>query len=478
MSPQIDIKAIIHEFGPPGYENDKGKLSKLNETFWAALYAKNREKIIFEPCERGFYDYGSSTGNYVPKSSDVIRTEMSALILDAAQNWQGWSALERFRNAEKLAGVIAHLRGHVEERDFFNWPSYFAHLGNCSLEFARDGSNFEVKPFSPDHRCRNRSPINYAPRAMCPEFQDKMLGHLPAEDRVLLQKYCGQCLLGRNLTQRFVILDGVGGSSKSSLVQIVNGIVGPRNVYALRTKLLDERFEIGRMVGRTLLVGSDVKGNFMNEPGAHVVKRLVGNDTLEGETKGSNQKFPVQGVFNIMITSNCRLCIDLDGDQSAWERRLIIVRYDKPYIGQRIFEIDKYLLAREAPGILNWCISGLSMLFGDYAQAGDIILTADQQKRVTDLLSESDSLRLFVENAIVRDENKMTNGENHSLTVDDIVTEYIEDCIKVKQWTPLSVTTIEKHLPDLMQRFFGSGKAHDLKRNGKNKRGFWKVRWI
>ena len=30
MNAQIDIKAIIQEFGPPAYENDKGKLSKLN----------------------------------------------------------------------------------------------------------------------------------------------------------------------------------------------------------------------------------------------------------------------------------------------------------------------------------------------------------------------------------------------------------------------------------------------------------------
>lgn len=464
--------------GRQGTKNAKGQLSKLNEPFWAALYAANREKIIFEPCEREFYDYGLGSGNYTPKSSDVIRTEISALILDGAQNWSGFGALEQFRNAEKLAGAIAHLRGQVEERDFFNQPSYFAHLGNCSLEFASDGSKFEVKQFSPDHHCRNRSPINFDPKATCPEFQQKMLGHIPKEDAILLQKYAGQCLLGRNLSQRFVILDGIGGSSKSSLVQIVNGIVGPRNVYTLRTHLLTERFEIGRMVGRTLLVGPDAKGNFLNEPGAQVIKSLVGNDTLEGESKGSNLRFPVQGIFNIIITSNCRLCILLDADQRAWERRIIIIRFDSPYPGQRIFEIDKYLLAREAPGILNWCIKGLSMLFGDYAKTGDVILTTEQQKRVSDLLGESDSLRLFVTNEITRDDAKMSNGEYHSLTTEEIVTEYIDDCIKIKQWTPIASATAEKRLPDLMLRNFSTARCNDVKRNGKNRRGYWKVRWI
>ena len=477
MNPPIDIKSIIQKFGPPGYENAQGVLSKLNQPFWADYYVKNRVKIIYEPCEREFYNYEPSLGVYTSKSPDLIRAEMSALVFDGGQNWQGFQALEQFRSADIIDRTVAHLRGHVEYRDFFNYPTNFVHLGNCTLRFETDGSKFTVESFSPDHRCRNRSPISYEPAAACPEFKDKMLKHLPEEDRLLLQKYCGQALLGRNLTQRFVILDGVGGSSKSSLVQIVNGIVGPKNVYTLRTKLLDERFEIGRMVGRTLLVGPDVKGNFLNEPGAHVVKSLVGNDTLEGESKKSNQRFPVHGVFNIFITSNCRLCIYLDGDQSAWGRRIIIIRYDCPYTGQRIFEIDKYLLAKEAPGILNWCIDGLKLLFGDYAKTGDVILTPDQQKRVNDLIAESDSLRLFVENEIVKNDAKMSNGEHYSLTVEEITTEYIEDCIKVKQWTPLPVTTVEKRLPDLMQRLFGTAKAHDLKRNGKNRRGFWKVRW-
>lgn len=54
MNPQIDIKAIVQEFGPPGYENDKGKLTRLNESFWASLYAQQREKIIYDHAKESF----------------------------------------------------------------------------------------------------------------------------------------------------------------------------------------------------------------------------------------------------------------------------------------------------------------------------------------------------------------------------------------------------------------------------------------
>jgi putative DNA primase/helicase len=474
---KVDIKAIIEEFGPPGYENARGQLTKLNECFWAAFFAKSRERIIFEPLEREFYDYLPESGLFIAKSADSIRTELAAKMYEASKTFDGYRALEQLRTNANMAAAVSHLRGQVEERNFFNQPFHYVHLGDCVLRFELDGT-YSVEKFSPEHRSRNQSPICYDKSKKCPDFCEKLLGHLDEDDRILLQKYSGQCLLGRNLTQRFIILDGIGGSSKSALVGVLNGIVGPQNVYGLRTSLLDERFEIGRMIGRTLLIGPDVKGNFLSESGAHWIKALVGGDPLVAETKNSNQRFTIYGLFNLLITSNARLRIYLDGDESAWERRIIIVRYDRVYSGQRIFEIEKYLLEKEASGILNWCIEGLSMLYRDYAQAGDIILTAKQQTRVSDLIAESDSLRLFVRNEIVRDDNRMTNGQRYSLTTKEIIDEYINDCTKVKNWTPVSGTVAEKRLPGLMLQTFGIGKSHDIPRyNQRDQRGFWNVRF-
>lgn len=478
MNPPVNIKQIIEEFGPPGYENAQGQLTKLNEAFWAAYFAAGREQIIFEANEREFYDYLPSSGLFVPKSADSIRTELAAKMYEASKTFDGYKALERLRTNGNLVAVVSHLRGQIEERNFFNQPFHYVHLGNCTLKFELDGS-YSVQDFSPEHRSRNQSPICYDASARCPEFCEKILGHLNKDDQTLIQKYSGQCLLGRNLTQRFIILDGIGGASKSALVGVLNGIVGSQNVYGLRTSLLNERFEIGRMIGRTLLIGPDVKGNFLSESGAHWIKALVGGDPLVAETKNSNQKFTIYGLFNLLITSNVRLRIYLDGDESAWERRLIIVRYDKVYNGQRIFEIEKYLLEKEAPGILNWCIDGLSMLYRDYSKSGDITLTANQQKRVSDLLAESDSLRLFVRNEIVRDDTKMGNGSSYSLTAKEIIDEYIEDCAKVKNWTPISGAAAEKRLPVLMLQHFGVGKSHDIPRppSKSTQRGFWNVRF-
>ena len=94
----------------------------------------------------------------------------------------------------------------------------------------------------------------------------------------------------------------------------------------LRTDHLKDRFELFAYVGKTLLAGKDVAGNFLNLEGSHIVKALCGGDLLDAEKKNGG-RMQIKGDYNILITSNSRLWLKLDGDAGAWERRLLIVEY-------------------------------------------------------------------------------------------------------------------------------------------------------
>jgi len=173
------------------------------------------------------------------------------------------------------------------------------------------------------------------------------------------------------------------------------------------------------MIGKTLLTGADVKSRFLSSKGASKLKSLVGGDFLEAELKNSNHGFTINGYFNVWISCNARLRIALEGDASAWLRRLLIARYEEAYQGQKIPDIHLKLLGEEAPGILNWMLEGLSLLLADIKATGDIRQSPEQQARVVALLQESDSLRLFLKENIVRDDNA-------DLTTDEIVSAYSE----------------------------------------------------
>jgi len=399
---------------------------------------------------------------------DLIRKKLAEQILDSAQAWPALEDLERFRNEPVLRGILAHLRGELERPSGFNVEGKIIHLANCVLEFKPDGT-FTPQPFSPKYRSRNRSPIAYDPAAQCPKFKELILGHVEPDNQELLQQYGGQCLLGRNLTQRIAMLDGVGGASKGAFVCVTQGIVGTANTYELRTQLLDQRFEIGRMIGKTLLLGADVKADFLSRGGASRLKSLVGGDRLEAELKASNKRFLMSGHFNVMITSNSRLRVRLEGDQSAWQRRLTIVTYEKAFNGNKIPDVDQLLLQTEGSGILNWYLEGAQKLLKSIAQTGDIYQSERQRERVKTLLLESDSLRIFLRENIIQ-------KHSASLTADEIIGEYNQSCIDAG-WSPMPRRIAEEQLENLMLEFFGTPKSNCVKRDNKDRRGFFNVRF-
>ena len=76
---------------------------------------------------------------------------------------------------------------------------------------------------------RNRSPIVFDENAKCDRFLNELL--YPAvhpDDVVLIQKYFGLCLLGNNLIQRMLILDGRIGAWQNAVCKRCSGSSWPR----------------------------------------------------------------------------------------------------------------------------------------------------------------------------------------------------------------------------------------------------------
>jgi phage/plasmid-associated DNA primase len=284
---------------------------------------------------------------------------------------------------------------------------------------------------------------------------------------VLVQKYFGQCLLGNNLIQRILILDGLSERGKTQLANAFQAVVGRANCTQLRTEWLADRFETFRFLKKTLLVGVDVAPDFLSTRGAAVLKGLVGGDWFDAEQKNGTGLFPFQGNFCALVTSNTRLRVRLCGDVGAWRRRLLIVRYEAPPPKKKIPDFGELLAREEGSGILNFAIAGLSMLLKDIDEIGDIVLTERQRTIVDNLLAESDSLRLFLQEAVAK-------AEGADVSVNEIVEAYAAFCPE-KGWNPLPITEIHRSLEGLMLELFRVTKSHSVKRDDKCVRGFFGV---
>jgi P4 family phage/plasmid primase-like protien len=454
--------ALRQQYGPPFFKNSFGTINGINEPYWAGLFA-NEHIILFEPDEGIFYRYNHSNGLYEVESVDAIRKKLSARILEMARRQRAFG-LVKHRKATTLNQVIQHLRGIVERRGAFAERGNFIHVANGVIVF--NGAEMELRPFSPEFRSRNGSPIKFDRAARCDRFLNELVKPaVHAEDVALLQKFFGMLLLGRNRAQRILILYGAGGRGKTQLANIMQALIGMMNVTQLRTAQLGERFEIFRFLKKTLLVGVDVEAHFLNTKGAAVLKGLVGGDWFDAEQKGGTGCFQMQGNFNVVITSNTRLRVRLQGDLSAWRRRVTIVCFEGPAPTKKVADFGAVLMREEGSGILNWALEGARMVLREIPdEGGDFILTERQSSVVDSLLAESDSLRSFLQERLVRAADK-------DLTVHELLEAYATYC-RAKGWQPLPQRAVQTTLETLMLGIHQVAKRHDISRDGSNHRGF------
>jgi P4 family phage/plasmid primase-like protien len=454
-------------YGEPFYTNEKGALTGINEAYWAGLHSTENE-MLFEPDEKTFYGYSAETGLYEVESADVVRHKISNRMLEASRQANVFD-LEKRRTATTLNNVVAHLRGISEKRAAFSGARKVIHLANGVIVF--NGCEAELRPFSPEFRSRNRSPIAFDESAKCERFLNELVLPAVAEDDVeLLQKFAGMMLLGYNRAQRILILDGEAGRGKTQFANVIQGLVGMANVTQLRTRLLAERFELYRYLKKTVLVGVDVEADFLSTKGAAVLKGLVGGDWFDAEQKGGTGSFQMQGNFNVIITSNARLKVRLQGDVGAWKRRITIVRYEAPPPEKRIADFGSYLINTEGAGILNWALLGAQKLLSEIPdEGGDFVLTQRQRGVVDSLLAESDSLRHFLH------ERVQVDGSG-DVTSSELVEAYAAFCPE-RRWQPLAITEVQRQLEGLMLEIFGVSKCHGVDREGKSQRGFRGVKF-
>ena len=239
------------------------------------------------------------------------------------------------------------------------------------------------------------------------------------------------------------------------------------NCYELRTDHLDERFEIFRYIGKTLLYGADVEPSLLRTDAAHMLKKLVGEDLISPKGKNSNAVFAIRGNSCVMITCNKRLSVRLSGDVSAWRRRLRILEFKEPAKERpTIANFDKILIENEGPGILNWALIGAAEVLADKRANRTRARSAAQHQRLEALLGQSDSMRHFLEARVERQPGQ-------ALEKNDLLEAYADFCGE-KSWEPLPDLAARKELNNRMLELFGAVERKSGG-SGHNQRGYSNV---
>ena len=459
-------ETLITQNGEPFYFRTKSdgerEVADFNPHYWVARFAFEN-LVLFEPHNNQFYSYVPEFGIWRWQTDATIRADIAAWMLEYAR-LLNQPLLETGRTGDRLTHMLTILRAASERREPFRKFENIIHLQNCMIHLDFDPP--QIHGFSPHYFSLSQCQVAFDPDADCPRFLDELIyASMSEEDAFLLQLVGGLYLTGRNNWQKMLILTGIGGAGKGTIGRIIGHIIGSQNVKQLRTRLLGDRFELDDLDQVSLLVGSDVPGDFLSCAGAKVIKALTGGDPLTLEFKGGRKRH-LNGDHNLLITCNDRLRVQLDGDESAWHRRLLII----PFLTKPLKctpDLDRILMAEEASGILNWFILGAIRLAKFAREGTGWPLSKEQQQRVDDMLAESDSLRAFIGLRIVRDPAA-------SLTVDELVAEYENYCAKLG-WVALTKAQAERNLGPLMMEIHRAAKRNDIKRGTSQRRGYMGV---
>jgi len=464
---------ITAQVGSPTLLGGEKMKPVLNQHFFAR-FAAVEYNPVYETSEEVFYIYSPETGLWEPQDEPSMIDLISTLMLHFAQE-KGDATV----NSKRGVGVIKHILEFMKAKNCCGRTNAFAYKGepfihckNGVITFPKqeDGRRKPVlNAFDPKYMSRNRTEIEYHANAICNEFKTRLLEPALTEDDIaLLQLYFGQCLLGSNSSQTFVLMIGTPGGGKSTFVNVVEKAVNRKNCTELRLRhLADSRFETQRLLGKTLLTAKDVPSNFFSTPGASTLKAITGNDTVTGELKGSNAVTDICGEFNAIVTSNNTLRIPLDGDAGAWERRLILINYNNPPPKEKILHLDDYLLEREGAGILEWGVEGAMLLLEN---EGQITKSKEQKKKIGNLLQQSDPITEYLETRLC------VGGKKDTVSVSEILEDFRKYILE-KGWSPISCKYLTCNLPDYIYDLFGCTRRNDVVRNGTRVRGYYGLKF-
>ncbi|XCE19625.1 phage/plasmid primase, P4 family (plasmid) [Candidatus Liberibacter asiaticus] len=220
------------------------------------------------------------------------------------------------------------------------------------------------------------------------EFLDLVSGYFESEEVMDYFTRCvGMALLGGNKAQRFIHIRGVGGSGKSTLMNLIKYAFG--NQYVINAEASDimqnRPPEAGkanpsliRLMGSRVVIISETNEN--DEINAAKIKQMTGGDCMTARLNYGNTYSESPASFTPFIVSNKHLFVRNPDD--AWWRRYIVIPFDKP-IANRDASFAQKLETKYALEAKKWFLKGVKAYIskGLDVDIPEVCLKAKEEER-------------------------------------------------------------------------------------------------
>ena len=122
----------------------------------------------------------------------------------------------------------------------------------------------EVFPYSPDYIINNRIDYDYDPDAKS-EIIDTMLNNVSCGDknlRAVIEEMVGYSLYRSNDMDLTFFLTGGGSNGKSTILEMMQRLIGEKNYEALSLADLEDKFKPADLYHKLVNFGDDISSAF------------------------------------------------------------------------------------------------------------------------------------------------------------------------------------------------------------------------
>gem|GEM_PF-3476133 len=318
-------------------------------------------------------------GVYIPGEHIVIAW------IERAFRHQGMTASSAF---------VREVVDGVRRRTFVD-PARFNRPGvACLLNGILDLQTFELRPHTPAEHFTVKLPVAFHPDAECLVFSQFLTEVLPDQpDSDAVQRLFGYVLERGNKFQRAFMLVGEGNNGKSTLLGVLEGLLG-RDGYCSETlqTLSENRFAPANLWGKYANICADIPARAIQHTG--VFKMLTGGDPVRAEKK-FRDAFTFFNDAKLVFSAN--ELPEINDRTIAFWRRWVLIPFPVDFTGREDRDLPAKLQL-ERSGILNWALDGLRKIreSGFPGADGTTSLKEEWKKR-------SDSVYYFLTTATTKD---------------------------------------------------------------------------
>lgn len=209
------------------------------------------------------------------------------------------------------------------------------------------------------------------------------------DDREMLLEYMGLCCSIDKDQQKMMVICGDGGTGKSTMINLIQKIVGKENISNVAMSKLSENFQAICLMGKLLNSCADLEIDALDD--VTMIKKLIGEDAISDAYKGKDV-ISFDSYAKMLFSTNELPLVRNEKTEGFYRRLLILTMNEKPKKRDPRLQ-DK--LEKEIPYLIHIAMEALHRMYTENKD-GKIFESDKSKYGVSQLRRDSDTIEAFM----------------------------------------------------------------------------------